>query len=30
MAVFLTCLVETKIFLLMRLTSESYWGDFQF
>lgn len=30
MAVFLTCLVETAIFLLMILNSESYRGDFQF
>lgn len=31
MAVFLTCcLVETEIFLLMRLHSASYRGDFQF
>lgn len=28
MAVFLTCLVETEIFLLMRLNIESCGGDF--
>lgn len=30
MAVFLTCLIETEIFLLMRLNIESYRGNFQF
>lgn len=29
-ALFLTCLVETEMFLLMRLNIESYRGDFQF
>lgn len=30
MSVFLTCLVVTDIFLLMKLNMESYRGDFQF
>lgn len=29
-AVFLICLVETEIFLLMRQNIENYRGDFQF